>query len=63
MNNPAIAHVDKILEWLSADEDTPVTYRLREQSLLEEASLLADAEEKGEKKAVNKVVLKLLKMA
>jgi len=35
MSNPAIDRAEKILEWLSADEDTLVTYRLREQSLHE----------------------------
>ena len=47
MSNPAIDMAEKILEWLSADEDTLVTYRLREQSLHEHASMIADAKEEG----------------
>jgi hypothetical protein len=47
MSNPAIDRAEKILEWLSADEDTLVTYRLREQSLHEQASMIADAREEG----------------
>ena len=50
MTNPAIDRAEKILEWLSADEDTLVTYRLREQSLHERASMIADAKEEGEMK-------------
>ena len=49
MTNPAIDRAEKILEWLSADEDTLVTYRLREKSLHERASMLADAKEEGMK--------------
>ena len=47
MSNPAIDRAEKILEWLSADEETLVTYRLREQSLHEQASMIADAKEEG----------------
>ena len=47
MTNPAIDRAEKILEWLSADEDTLVTYRLREKSLHERASMIADAKEEG----------------
>ena len=50
MSNPVIDRAEKILEWLSADEDTLVTYRIRERSLLERASDIADAMEEGELK-------------
>ena len=49
MSNPAIDRAEKILEWLAADEETLVTYRLREQSLHEHASMIADAKEEGMK--------------
>jgi predicted transposase/invertase (TIGR01784 family) len=52
MSNPAIDRAEKILEWLSADEDTLVTYRLREQSLHEQASMIADAKEEGIKEGI-----------
>ena len=47
MSNPAIDRAEKILEWLSADEETLVSYRLREQSLHERASMIADAKDEG----------------
>lgn len=52
MSNPAIDRAEKILEWLSADEETLVTYRLREQSLHEQASMIADAKEEGIKEGI-----------
>ena len=52
MSNPAIDKAEKILEWLSADEDTLVTYRLRERSLLEYASDIAYAKEEGMKEGM-----------
>ena len=62
VSNPAIGRAEKILEWLGADEDTLVTYRLREQSLHEQASMIADAKEEGREEGREEVALKLLKM-
>ena len=55
MSNPAIDRAEKILEWLSADEETLVTYRLREQSLHEQASMIADAKEEGREEGETKM--------
>ena len=56
MTNPAIDRAEKILEWLSADEDTLVTYRLREKSLHERASMIADAKEEGREEGMKEGV-------
>ena len=58
MSNPAIDRAEKILEWLSADEETLVTYRLREQSLHEQASMIADAREEGIKEGIKEGEIK-----
>jgi len=63
MSNPAIDRAEKILEWLSADEETLVTYRLREQSLHEQASMIADAKEEGIKEGEKKGKIEAAKAA
>jgi predicted transposase/invertase (TIGR01784 family) len=63
MSYPAIDRAEKILEWLSADEETLVTYRLREQSLHEQASMIADAKEEGIKEGEKKGKIEAAKAA
>ena len=62
MSNPAIDRAEKILEWLAADEETLVTYRLREQSLHEHASMIADAKEEGKLETAKAALMKGLEI-
>ena len=52
--NPAIQQAFRVLEKLSADEETRRRAEIRERALKDEASLLAEAREEGREEGIKK---------
>mgnify|MGYP001259587698 CR=1 FL=1 len=58
--DPAIAKADKVLDWLSSDEETVRLYELREKAIHDEITRIKGAKEEGIKEGIREVAKNML---